>query len=127
MQRDRDSRPVVLIVEDEPFTAMDLADCFEEAGFDVNGPHATAGAALAAIGARRPDRAVLDLSLLDGSSLPVARALTRAGVPFAVLSGHARDRRFHADLPDVPWIAKPAAPAQVIEALTECDVRSAAA
>ncbi|MBV1798570.1 response regulator [Siccirubricoccus sp. G192] len=66
----------ILIVEDEALIAMLLTESLESAGHQVMGPAATATEALALCEAARPDLALLDINLRDGSSgLDVARAL----------------------------------------------------
>ena len=77
----------VLIVEDDPFIAIDLEDSFTEAGFEVLGPYARAEAALKACRDCVPDVATLDYRLSDGTSHPVAELLDRENVPLVMLTG----------------------------------------
>ncbi|MDP8918366.1 MAG: hypothetical protein M3O00_05685 [Pseudomonadota bacterium] len=55
-----------------------------------------------------PDIAVLDIMIKDGTSLEIARALKRLGVPFAVYSGLPPKADCPPELQNVPWLEKPA-------------------
>ena len=79
----------ILVVEDEWLLACGLEDILGRWGCRVLGPFARAADATAALADRtapRPDLALLDLNLADGSSLPVAERLARLGVPFLLVS-----------------------------------------
>ena len=77
----------VLIVEDDPFIAIDLEDTFTEAGFEVLGPYAHAKAAVEACRECVPDVATLDYRVSDGTSRPVAELLDRHDVPLVMVTG----------------------------------------
>ncbi len=79
----------ILIVEDEALIAVVLADSLEGAGHEVMGPASTMAEALALCEALRPELALLDINLRDGSSgVDVARALLeRWGVLSIFASG----------------------------------------
>ena len=55
-------------------------------GCIVLGPYATGAATIAGIQTQRPDVALLDIRLSDGAVASVADALTKSGVPFALLT-----------------------------------------
>ena len=78
----------VLIAEDEAVVAFDLEFTLGDFGCTVLPPVASAAEALALMARERPDVALLDVSLNDGPSTPVARELVAAGVPYAVTSGY---------------------------------------
>ena len=87
----REARPslTVLILEDETLTGMLLAQAVSDRGCAVCGPHLHPDEALYAVAARLPDAALLDVSLgPDTTSLPVADALAKRGVPFAFVTGY---------------------------------------
>ena len=65
----------VLIVEDEPFIAWDLAQAVESAGGVVIGPAATVAQALALVDASVLEGAILDVHLPDGHIGPVLESL----------------------------------------------------
>ena len=99
----------VLIVEDEALIAMALADSLEDAGHEVVGPAATMAEALALCeAAPRPELAVLDINLRDGSNgVDVARALlARWGVQSIFASGAMMEARRARDIA-LGYIRKP--------------------
>lgn len=85
-------RPHVLVVEDEPLIAMEIAEALTEADIGVIGPASSSGEALALLAQGGVDAALLDVNLGTETSEPVAAALTRAGAPFCVVSGYAREQ-----------------------------------
>ncbi len=96
-----------MIVEDDPFIAMDLEDTFRENGFDVIGPFADVDSGLSALKECTPDVAMLDYNLGRETSIPLARTLRESDVPYVFLSGQV-DRVVAAhDLPPRPVISKP--------------------
>jgi CheY-like chemotaxis protein len=111
----------VLVVEDEADYREIVREFFESAGYQVRVVGDVA-AARAAIRARRPDVAVLDLQLPDGSGFDVAADLLTTGdapaVPVFACSGDAdslalarRDGRFAA------VYAKPCSLTDLVEAV----------
>jgi CheY-like chemotaxis protein len=97
----------VLVAEDEALVALDLACTLRELGCDVLPAAPSVAGALAILAAERPDVALLDVSLADGSAAPVAAALAAAGVPFAVVTGHAAGDIGEAALRGAPHLGKP--------------------
>lgn len=82
----------VMILEDDPFIALDMEGLVEEAGYDVLGPVASAKAALRLIANDNcPDCALLDFNVTGGTSEALARELDRRGVPYMFLTGNADD------------------------------------
>lgn len=72
----------ILIVEDEPLLALDLALTLEALGGETVGPVASVNHALRLLGAVPPvDGAILDVGLPDGLVTPVAEALTAERIP----------------------------------------------
>jgi DNA-binding NarL/FixJ family response regulator len=65
----------ILIVEDEPFTALELKASVEEAGGQVVGPVGTAEAALELLEREVVAAAILDIQLGDGTVMPPVSAL----------------------------------------------------
>jgi len=80
-------RKTILIVEDDPFIAMDLQDTFEEAGFKVLGPVASVAPGLKLIKDTLPDVAMLDFNLGRETSIPIAHRLDEIEIPYFFLSG----------------------------------------
>lgn len=77
----------ILIVEDDPFIAMDLQDTFEEAGYIVLGPVAAVDSGLKVIRDTKPDVAMLDYNLGRETSIPLAHKLDEIEIPYVFLSG----------------------------------------
>jgi DNA-binding response OmpR family regulator len=67
----------VLIVEDDPFIAMDLEGVLSEAGCDICGVAGSEAEALRLAEATRPPFAVVDVRLSPGDGRVVARELLR--------------------------------------------------
>ena len=102
----------VLVVEDEPLIAAEIAITLELAGFKIIGPTSSVSHALALMEGDGCDAAVLDVNLGHETSEPIARGLMSDGKPFVVVSGYSR-----AQLPQVlraaPLIGKPLSPAML--------------
>ena len=96
----------ILVVEDEFFIAQDIGEALESAGFNVLETCPTVSQALAELEGNGCDAAVLDASLRDESSLPVAQALAGRGIPFVVVTGFSIDQ-LPAEMAEVPVITKP--------------------
>lgn len=98
----------ILIVEDEALIAMMLVDSLENGGHEVMGPASTMAEALALCDVLRPELALLDIHLRDGSSgVDVARALFgRWGVLSIFASGEMMEARRAKDVA-LGYIRKP--------------------
>lgn len=94
----------VLIVEDDPFVALDLESIVLDSGAEVEVAHSLADARLKFDSGL--DFAFLDIDLPDGRGFEAAMALRARNVPFAFVTGSARDETPPA-LRDAPFIAKP--------------------
>jgi PAS domain S-box-containing protein len=81
----------VLIVEDEPLLSMDMEASLTEAGCDVRGPAGTFGKARELIASTECDAALLDANLAGDSVEELAAALTQRNIPFAFVTGYARE------------------------------------
>ena len=97
-----------MIVEDQALIGMSLEASLEEAGFQVAGVFMSNAQALQWLEGDAPDIAVLDIMIKDGTSLEIARALKRLGVPFAIYSGLPPKADCPPELQNVPWLEKPA-------------------
>ena len=115
----QDGRPsLILVVEDDPLVAADLAAVLTEAGFAVLGPVSTVQAALHLVARQRPDAAVLDVRLRNELVTPVAQALQAMAVPFVVASGYSQAALQNDDLlSSVPALEKPLRPSALIDAM----------
>ncbi|HEY5796205.1 MAG TPA: response regulator [Bosea sp. (in: a-proteobacteria)] len=113
------SKPVVLIVEDEPLLRMDAVDFIEEAGFEaVEAAHADE--AIAILKARHDITVVFtDIEMpgtMDGIKL--AHAVRDGWPPVAIVVASGRIIPREGELPTgVLYINKPYRPVEVIAAL----------
>ena len=89
--------PCCMIVEDQALIGMSL-EAF---------PFLSCADALRWLEHNTPHVAVLDVSLRDGTSLPIARELKGRNTPFAVYSGLSFTSNLPEDLQGVPWLEKP--------------------
>ena len=78
----------VLLVEDEPLVAKEVADLLSEAGAIIVGPCATARRAMDLLHVNEVDIAIIDFVLADDNSEALQNALDRRGIPFIVLTGY---------------------------------------
>lgn len=114
------ARAKVLIVEDEPLILIDCETILRDIGVGTIVGVTTAKDAVLALDAEPQsfDVAILDVSLQESSSLPLADMLTARGILTGFMSGYGIN-----DLPahfrDKPYIAKPFVPAQLAQMLAE--------
>ena len=107
----------LLIVEDEPFIAMDLADAVRAAGGAVIGPVSTVREGLAPLRDAPVAGAILDCHLRDRDVSPLAQVLLGFGPPLVVYTV--------SDIPtalahwrlEIPLIRKPKQPSDVVARL----------
>jgi len=109
--------PRVLVVEDDPLIAIELADILEQEGCEVVDSAGSVPAALHLVRNSKIDLALLDVALGAETVEPVAKALARLAIPFGVVTAYPP-----AILPDAvrghPLVQKPFAPRE-IKALAE--------
>jgi two-component system, response regulator PdtaR len=110
-----DLAPKMIIVEDAPLIALDLAETMRDLGFDVRATAFTHDQALAEIEQSVPDYAVIDLHLgvspdgRDGEAL--LSMLNARGCRCLVFSGDdSACRRVAEQYPEVSVLTKPAQP-----------------
>ena len=103
---EEDGRQRVLVVEDEPLIAADLAETLSGAGYTVLGPAGDVARALALVAHAGCDAAVLDMNLGHETSERVAEALGDRGIPYLVVSGYSRTQLPPA-LRAAPLLGKP--------------------
>lgn len=77
----------VLVAEDEPFIALDLALAIEDAGGKVVGPASSAKEALMLLERHPVCGAILDVNLVDGDISPVVEYLIAHDVPLVLQTG----------------------------------------
>lgn len=105
----------ILILEDDPFIALDLAQIVETMGHEIVEVCNCIAAARRQVD-NRVDFALLDIDVRDGKSFAVATALEERGIPFAFVSGSCPE-----DLPvglrGANFIPKPFSEAAILEML----------
>ena len=112
----------ILIVEDEPLIALDIASTFEQAGAKVTTTN-TLKRALLLVEHDGLSAAILDHALADGDSALVCKRLSERAIPFVNYSGM---RNIGGACSDAPSIDKPANPIVLVEKIAEllqCPVR----
>lgn len=99
----------VLILDDDPIIAMDLAQQISALGLKVVGPVHSARAAMDHLQAAAPDCAILDFNLKkDRTSAKVASWLLERDIPFSFLSGYSStDVLAKAGFADARCLSKP--------------------
>jgi CheY-like chemotaxis protein len=109
----------VLVVEDEPLIAMHVEDVLVGLGCDVVGMASNTSQAMAILGVKSVDVAVLDINLgSNETSYPIADALAERSVPFVLLSGYSRTGQRAKDR-DRPWLQKPVDESELSRALLD--------
>lgn len=99
----------VLVVEDDFYTAMDMADALRAAGATVIGPCPDESSAATRLASEKPTVAVLDLNLGPGGPrFALARALRARAVPMVFVTGYGAEV-VPEDLRHIRRVAKPAA------------------
>ncbi|MBE7201207.1 MAG: histidine kinase [Parafilimonas terrae] len=92
-------QPTVLVAEPQALPGMWLEDVLTGAGCAVSGPYGTCEDAAASLDRSPPDFAVVSVNLNWGPGFPLACALRRRGIPFALIAGNARVPGAFADVP----------------------------
>ena len=109
----------ILIVEDEPYIALELQESVQEAGGKVVGPVGSVREALALLEKFVVAAAILDMQLSDGDVTPVAEALVARGVPVVIQSGVNPPTELRWLCPEGVIYEKPVPPHLIIEKLAE--------
>ena len=111
------SKPLIMIVEDEPMVAFFVAELLEERGYMPSDVFPTNSAALAWLEKNRPDAAILDLGLRDGRSNRTAAHLAQSRIPFLVVSGFDRSEDLGQEFDAAHWLCKPFRPTPFYDAI----------
>jgi PAS domain S-box-containing protein len=105
----------VIVVDDEPLIAMEIVATLTEAGCEVVGPTASIDRAIELL-ASGCDAALIDANIAGEPVDRLPEALTKAGVPFAFVTGYGVE-----DLPQAwrhtPIVPKPFTPDQILAAV----------
>jgi DNA-binding response OmpR family regulator len=114
--------PRVLVVEDEPIIAMELADILELNGCRVSDTVGDIETARDVAASGAFDVALLDVSLGGRSVEPVADVLARRGIPYGLVTAYSR-HILPQDLQWRPRITKPFTASEVMDLVTDLLVR----
>ncbi len=107
----------ILVAEHEMIVAFDLCDTVEEAGYEVEGPHAGISDAMLAFQKEKPDLAILDVELKDGAVYPLAQKLIDENVPIIFHSDFESAAEVKSRFPDATTLPKPCPPSAMISAM----------
>ena len=114
----------VLILEDDPFIALDLQGIVEGEGHEVVGVHRSMAEARTRL-SDRIEFAFLDIDVLDGKSFDFASVLKDRKIPFAFVSGSSRGE-LPAKFRDAHFVAKPYSESAIVRLLPATQARAPA-
>jgi len=115
----------ILVIEDDPAQALDLASTLTEAGASVLGPVAEPDDASRLIADSGCDGAILDIRLGDRNATTVAQQLLAERIPFVVCTGFPHSAHFDLDDPCCKLIQKPDDPDRIVSILVDLMERGA--
>ncbi len=96
----------ILLIEDEPLIAMEIAALLESEGFEIIGPARTLESARSLIADSNFDAALVDANLAGNPVGELVTALKRKHIPFAFATGYGRDA-LPIEFRDAPMLTKP--------------------
>lgn len=97
----------ILLVEDHYLTAYHLTLTLQQLGCHVLGPAATFNFAVELLEHEKFDGVILDIDIIGGSGITLARQLLARGCPFVFLSGKCCQHPLPPDLEHLPCYSKP--------------------
>jgi PAS domain S-box-containing protein len=106
----------ILVVDDEPLIALEIADILTKAGYGVIGPAGSVAEALALLQSERCAAAVLDVNLGRETCEPIAEHLVQRSTPYVIVSGYSREQQA-LSLRAAPYLAKPVVAPVLIDAV----------
>jgi len=107
----------IMVVEDQPLLALELATALAEIGCDIIGPAGALAEAMTLVETEAPDAAVIDADLGGHCVLPLADVLAGRGIPFVVCTGFGDRDILGARHAGVPFVRKPAQRSTIFNAL----------
>jgi DNA-binding response OmpR family regulator len=105
----------LLVVEDEPLIAMDIAMAFEDCGAHITSTNTLKHAVLL-VEHDGLSGAILDHALPDGDSSILCARLKERGVPFRIYSGY---EKVEGPCQGAPHLSKPATPGMLVAAMAD--------
>jgi len=115
-----DQKASILVVEDEIMVSGLIADILIDSGLKVAGPFRSNRDCLNFLEHERPDAAVLDFNIADGTSGPIAQRLQEMGVPFIVASAYPKEIASGPAVSALRRISKPFSEASLTEGVCVC-------
>jgi CheY-like chemotaxis protein len=112
-------KALILIVENEPITALDIAATIRDTGGTVLGPADSVREALKLLRADHVDGAILDCNLRDGEITPLAEVLIEQRVPLVLHTGDEMPASLQRQSPHLPLFRKPTAPLTLARKLAQ--------
>jgi len=107
-----------LLVEDEIFVVLDMEDTLRHHGIRVAASCSSIAQALEWLESNRPNLAVIDYRLRDGTSEKIAKVLRTRNVPTVVYSANSFEPPLHEeDFGTFPWVDKPSDAAVLMAAI----------
>ncbi len=97
--------------------ALDLEQILEQGGFAVAGTAGSAAEGLRLLDQLKPDAAILDVNLGEGTSEPVADALIARGIPFMFATGYGDAGAIPERFAEVRTVRKPYSADTIIQQL----------
>lgn len=117
----------VLIVEDDPLTAADIAASLEDGGHSVVGVAESFSEAMDVAASAPPEVAIVDIALKDGRTGPhVVRALRARDVRSIVISAERGLGAKAAAAGAVGYVPKPARPKEILRLIRAMNTRAEA-
>lgn len=107
----------ILVAEDEPFIAFDIAHAVEEAGGEVAGPVGSVQEGLALLETMPVEAAILDVNLSDRDVTPIADYLRARDIPVVFHTGLGLPPALQARYPRQAVCRKPADPRRLVHAI----------
>lgn len=122
------NKHTILVAEDNPMVAWDIASAVEDAHGIVMGPFDTVAEALSFLEGHSVSGAILDIELKDRNVTPLAQALLRLQIPMVFQSGQNLPEALSDNQPSLPLFSKLVDRRLLVEKLhTLIQVSSAAA
>src|SRR5262249_18398387 len=107
----------VLIAEDNPILAFDIASLLQGAGAETLGPAKSLRDALILAEASPLDCGILDVSLFDDLVFPAAKVLRDRGIGIIFYTGYGDPESLSQDWPRAQILIKPTPPQLLIRAV----------
>jgi two-component SAPR family response regulator len=115
----------ILILDDEVWISAAISEILEEHDMCVVGPFRSNALALAFLMDHRPDAAILDFNVADGTSRATAARLLDLHIPFLVASGYPKLIARDAEFQSAVWLDKPFGETKLMQRVADLFVPSA--